>query len=95
MRFVCADSWGGGIIQTVSRSGRNPLRAKAERIVSQEKTEAIVLRGVDFSESSRIVTFLSPERGRLTCIAKGARRKNSGVSAVLDTFNRETPAPIR
>jgi DNA repair protein RecO (recombination protein O) len=56
--------------------------------VSQEKTEAIVLRGVDFSESSRIVTFLSPERGRLACIAKGARRKNSGVSAVLDTFNR-------
>lgn len=56
--------------------------------VSQEKTEAHVLRGVDFSETSRIVTFLSPERGRLTCIAKGVRRKNSMLASVLDTMNR-------
>ncbi len=53
----------------------------------QEKTEALVLRGVDYSETSRIITFLSPERGRLTCIAKGARRKNSPLAAILDTFN--------
>lgn len=59
-----------------------------ECIVSQEKTEAIVLRGVDFSESSRIVTFLTPARGRMACIAKGARRKNSGLGPVLDTLNR-------
>ncbi len=56
--------------------------------MAQEKTEAIVLRGVDFSESSRIVTFLTPRRGRLACIAKGARRKNSPLGPVLDTFNR-------
>ena len=54
----------------------------------QERTEAVVLRGVDFSESSRIVTFLSPERGRLVCMAKGARRPKSPLSAVLDTMNR-------
>ena len=54
----------------------------------QEKTEAVVLRGVEFSETSRIVTFLTPRRGRVACIAKGARRKGSPMAAVLDTFNR-------
>ena len=56
--------------------------------MSQERTEGVVLRGVDFSETSRIVTFLTPGRGRLACIAKGVRRKNSPAAAVLDTFNR-------
>jgi len=56
--------------------------------VPQERTEVVVLRGVDFSETSRIVTFLSPDRGRLACMAAGARRPRSPLSAVLDTFNR-------
>jgi DNA repair protein RecO (recombination protein O) len=56
--------------------------------VSQERTEAIVLRGVDFGETSRIVTFFSPERGRLTCIAQGARRPKNRYGAALDTLNR-------
>jgi len=56
--------------------------------VSQERTEAVVLRGVDFSETSRIVTFLTPDRGRLTCMARGVRRKKSPLAATLDTFNR-------
>jgi DNA repair protein RecO (recombination protein O) len=57
-------------------------------VVPQERTEAVVLRGVDFSETSRIVTFLSPERGRLACMAKGARRMKGNLAASLDTFNR-------
>jgi DNA repair protein RecO (recombination protein O) len=56
--------------------------------VSQEKSEALVLRGVDFSESSRIITFLCPERGRMACLAQGARRTKSGAAALLETFNR-------
>ncbi len=56
--------------------------------MSQEKAEALVLRGVDYSETSRIVTFLTPERGKLTCIAKGVRRKNSPLASILDTFNQ-------
>lgn len=54
----------------------------------QERTEGVVVRGVDFSETSRIVTFLTPNRGRLACMAKGVRRKNSRAAAVLGTFNR-------
>lgn len=56
--------------------------------MSQERTEAIVLRGVDFSETSRIVTFLTPDRGRFACMAAGARRAKSPLGPVLDTFNR-------
>lgn len=56
--------------------------------MSQERTEAIVLRGVDFSETSRVVTFLTPDRGRFACMAKGVRRKNSPLAGALDTLNR-------
>lgn len=56
--------------------------------MAQERAEAIVLRGVDFSETSRIVTVLSPQRGRMALIAQGARRPKSPLAAVLDTFNR-------
>ncbi|MEA3365547.1 MAG: DNA repair protein RecO, partial [Candidatus Hydrogenedentes bacterium] len=56
--------------------------------MSQERTEALVLRGVDFSETSRIVTFLTPDRGKMACMAAGARRAKSSLSGVLDTFNR-------
>jgi len=55
--------------------------------VSQETCEAIVLRGVDFGDTSRIVTLLTPVRGRMACMAKGARRKNSPTGAVLGTLN--------
>lgn len=52
-----------------------------------EKTQAIVLRGVDFSETSRIVTFLTPGRGRLACMAKGARRKGSSLGSCVVNLN--------
>ncbi|MBI5093279.1 MAG: DNA repair protein RecO [Candidatus Hydrogenedentes bacterium] len=59
-----------------------------ELCVPQETSEAIVLRGVDFSETSRIVTFLSPARGRLACMARGVKRPKNQLAAMLDTFNR-------
>lgn len=56
--------------------------------MSQERTEALMLRGVDFSETSRIVTFLTPHRGLVACMVKGARRAKSPFAASLDTMNR-------
>lgn len=47
-----------------------------------------MLRGVDFSESSRIVTFVTPGRGRLSCMAAGVRRRGSRLGGLLDTGNR-------
>jgi DNA repair protein RecO (recombination protein O) len=56
--------------------------------VSQERSEVVVIRAVDFSETSRIVTFLSPDRGKLACMAAGVRRPKSPLAGMLDTFNR-------
>ncbi len=53
-----------------------------------EHTEAVVVRGVDYSQTSRIVTFVTPRRGRVACLVKGARRPGSAAAAALDTFNR-------
>lgn len=55
--------------------------------LSREVSEALVLWGVDFSETSRIYTLLTPTRGRIACIAKGVRRKNSPLASVLDSMN--------
>ncbi len=46
------------------------------------------MRKVDFGETSRIVTFLTPLRGRMACMARGARRKGGPLLAALDTYNR-------
>lgn len=45
-------------------------------------------RAVDFGNTSRIVTFLCPDRGRLACMVAGAKRPKSRLGALLDTFNR-------
>ena len=50
-------------------------------------TEALVLRVVDFGESDRILPLLTPETGRLTAIAKGAKRSKKRFSGTLDFFN--------
>ena len=56
-------------------------------LLPREVTEALVLWGVDYSETSRILTFLTPGRGRVSGMVKGVRRKNSPLAAVLDTLN--------
>ena len=52
------------------------------------ETEAIVLRVVEHGESDLIVRLLTPDRGRLTVIAKGARRSIKRFPGTLDVFNR-------
>ncbi|MFM7497383.1 MAG: DNA repair protein RecO, partial [Bacteroidota bacterium] len=42
-----------------------------------EKTLAIVLRVIEFSETSCVVTLYTREFGKITGLAKGARRKKS------------------
>lgn len=48
---------------------------------------ALVLRRSDFRESSRIVTCLSREHGRITGLAKGAHRPDSPFLGRLDFLN--------
>ena len=56
--------------------------------MAYKQNEAVVLRKVDYSETSLIVTVLTPDFGRMALLAKGARRKGSPVGPALDTFNR-------
>ena len=51
------------------------------------RTEALILRSIDFGESDRILHLLVPEIGRLPAIAKGARRSVRRFSGTLDLFN--------
>ena len=50
------------------------------------RAEAVCLRVHDYHESSKLVTFFTPDRGRLSCLAKGARRLKSKFGAALDLF---------
>jgi DNA repair protein RecO (recombination protein O) len=55
--------------------------------VQSVQTEALILRSVDFGESDRILHLLIPDSGRLTVIAKGARRSVRRFAGTLDLFN--------
>ncbi len=54
--------------------------------MSLEKTDALVIRQVDFSESSRVVTFFSREFGRFSAMAKGAKRLKGHLMLLLTCF---------
>ena len=56
--------------------------------MSAEKTDAIVIRTVDFSETSSIVTFFTKDFGKLSTLAKGARRKKGPFESALDLLAR-------
>ena len=44
-------------------------------------TNALVLRSVDYKESDKILTLLTPEQGKLTVSARGCRKKGSAIAA--------------
>lgn len=52
-----------------------------------EQTDAIVLRLVEFSETSLIVTLYTRDLGRISAIAKGARRPKSPFEGALDILS--------
>jgi DNA repair protein RecO (recombination protein O) len=52
----------------------------------EERTPAIVLRGRAHGESDKIVTFLTRDWGKLTGIAKGAKRSRRRFVNVLEPF---------
>jgi DNA repair protein RecO (recombination protein O) len=47
------------------------------------RTQAVVLRSLDYGETSQIVTLLTAEKGKLGVMAKGARRTKSQFGATL------------
>ena len=47
------------------------------------RSQAVVLRSLDYGETSQIVTLLTSEKGKLGVMAKGARRTKSQFGATL------------
>lgn len=54
--------------------------------MSAEKTLAIVLRVVEFSETSCVVTLYTRDFGKIGALAKGARRPKSPFESALDVL---------
>jgi DNA repair protein RecO (recombination protein O) len=52
------------------------------------RTTAIILRRRDFGEADRLLTILTPEHGKLTVIAKGARKPTSTKTGHVELFTR-------
>lgn len=52
-----------------------------------EKTDAIVIRLADFSESSKVVTLFTRDFGKVAALAKGAKRLKSAFEAALDLLS--------
>ena len=55
--------------------------------MSTEKSDALVIRQADFSETSRVVTFFSRDFGKLAALAKGAKRLKGQFEAALDLLS--------
>jgi DNA repair protein RecO (recombination protein O) len=56
--------------------------------MSYYKTEGIVLRRTNLGEADRIITFLTPDHGKLKAVAKGVRRIKSRMAGHLELFSR-------
>jgi DNA repair protein RecO (recombination protein O) len=52
--------------------------------MSSEKATAIVLRVIEFSETSAVVTLFTREFGKIRALAKGARRPKGPFESALD-----------
>ncbi|MBU2051986.1 DNA repair protein RecO [Patescibacteria group bacterium] len=52
------------------------------------KTEAIVLKRINFGEADRLVTVFSQREGKLVLLAKGIRRLTSRKKGHLEQFNQ-------
>lgn len=51
------------------------------------KWEGIVIRSVDYGESSKVVTLFTRENGKLGVMARGAKKTKSRLAAVSQLFS--------
>jgi DNA repair protein RecO (recombination protein O) len=60
------------------------IATDARTLMAAEKALALVVRGTDWSETSRIVTLYTRELGKVRALAKGGRRLRSNFEVALD-----------
>jgi len=63
--------------------------------MSAEKAVALVIRQVDFSESSRVLTLFTREFGKAGVLAKGARRLKGPFEVALDLLTEVDVVMLR
>lgn len=56
-------------------------------IMKRFTTPSVVLRRTDYGEADRIVTILTPQRGKQVAIAKAVRRPRSKLAAGIEPFS--------
>ena len=62
----------------------------------QFRTQAIVLSRRDFGESDRLLKLFTPDYGKISAVAKGARKPKSKVGGHIELFARsDVPDPQR
>ena len=52
-----------------------------------QRTPAVCLHKVDYSETSQVLRFFTPESGKISCIAKGSKRKKSAFLAPFELLS--------
>ena len=52
-----------------------------------QRTAAVCLHAVDWSETSQVLRFFTPEAGKIGCVAKGAKRKKSPFLAPFELLS--------
>jgi DNA repair protein RecO (recombination protein O) len=55
--------------------------------MKQITTKAIILKRLNFGEADRILTILTPDHGKMSVLAKGARKSKSKLAGGLELFS--------
>lgn len=53
----------------------------------QFRTQAIILNRTDYGEADRIISFLTPDNGKVKAIAKGVRKSKSKLAGGIELFS--------
>jgi DNA repair protein RecO (recombination protein O) len=53
----------------------------------QHRTRGIILSRTDFGEADRILTLITPDKGKIKAIAKGVRRQKSKLAGGIELFS--------
>ena len=73
----------------------SPVLSSVEFLMSIETTNALVVRAVEFSESSLIVSLFTRDFGKVSALAKGARRLKNPFETSLDLLASNRVSFIR
>lgn len=55
--------------------------------MKQFTTQGIILTRTDFGEADRILTFITPEHGKIRAIAKGVRKAGAKLAGAIELFS--------